>query len=759
MKKLLLSIAAFSFGISVIAQTDIADARTFGIGQTVTVTGIATNGSELGSIRYMQDNSAGIAGYGGPITGANRGDSITITGPLIEFAGLLEISTVATMVNHGQAIVQPTPLQIPILAADETLESQLVQMDNVTFVQTGSFAGGNSTVQITDGTNTFDVRVNGSTDIAGTAIPTGAVTLVGALGQYNASYQLVPRDLQDIIPYVAPSEEINVLVNGATVLNGGTYFVGNSTSTPIVIENTGSNGLSVTGATFTGADAAAFSSDIVAGVVGASSTGAYTLTFVPTTNGSKFATLEIGSNDSDENPYVIYLEGVGVDGFATEPTANPTGLTFPLLEAYTLGGQYNPGVGATDYLVLWKSGSPITGVPVDGNTYLRGDIVGDARVAYMGAGTSFTPRGVVANQDYYFAVYAFNGSGGFENYLTTAPLTGNVTSTGEQIGSYYDGIDKTAGTFNDDLNALINPHTFITYFLYKQTMMSEFEIKDTTNGQSYVECALSGERMIFNDPFDWVATGYSREHTLPHSWMATFPADSPEQPEYTDQHNLYPANLAQANSPRSNLPLGDVVPGTEVFTYLGGSVGDDASGQTVYEPRDEHKGNAARAIMYTIVAYDFPLNGNAASDNQSQEVLKAWHFADLPDNYEIARHEYIYDLQGNRNPFIDSTDYACYVDFFANTHDADGCLANITEQLEANFVVYPVPSSDLVHVQINGVEINGYEITDLQGRIVLSEEGVNLPKISINGKTLGAGTYFVIIQTPFGEAKRKMIIE
>lgn len=758
-KTLLLALCASTLGLSANAQTDIADARTYGIGQTVTISGVVTNGAELGTIRYMQDGTAGLAAYGSALNGVNRGDSITVSGPLIEFAGLLEISPAANVTNHGPAVVMPAPLQIPITSASEALESQLMQIDNVTFVQTGNFGGGSSTVQVTDGTNTFDIRVNGSTNIAGTAIPTGPVSIVGPLGQYNANYQLVPRDLNDIIPYVAPSEEINVLVDGTTYLTGDTYFIGNSASVSVTIENSGSNALSITGASFSGPDAADFSTTIVAGTVTGSSNQAYTVSFTPSGTGSKFATLSIGNNDSDENPYIINFEGVGTDNLATEPTANPAGLTFPVVEAYTVGGQYAAGSGATNYLVLWKEGSPITGVPVDGTTYLRGDVVGDARVAYMGPGTSFTPRGVIANQDYYFAVYAFNGSGGFENYLTTSPLTGDVTSLGENIGTYYNGIDKNASTFNTDLYNLINPHNEITYFLYKQTMMNEFEIRDTTNGDSYVTCALTGERMVFSGIFDWTATGYSREHTFPHSWMPSFPADNPEEPEYNDQHNLYPANLNEANTPRSNLALDDI-DGNVLFNYLGGSVGYKGA-QLVYEPNEIHKGNAARAIMYMVVAYNFDLAGNINSDKQAQETLKNWHFADAPDNYEIARHEYIFELQGNRNPFIDSADFACYIDFDANAHNAVGCdtTNSLQEKLEANVVVFPVPSDDIVYVQVNGTDINAYEVIDLNGRVVLSEENVTIPLLQLTKDQIGAGAYMIRIETPYGSAQRKLIIQ
>ena len=57
-------------------------------------------------------------------------------------------------------------------------------------------------------------------------------------------------------------------------------------------------------------------------------------------------------------------------------------------------------------------------------------------------------------------------------------------------------------------------------------------------------------------------------------------------------------------------------------------------------------------------------------------------FLQLPDNYEIARHEYVFDLQGNRNPFIDSVDYACFIDFDNNDHIPAGCVLSIEEKLE-----------------------------------------------------------------------------
>lgn len=765
MKKLIIITAtlfsAYSFG-----QTNIADARGYTAGQTVTVSGVATNGSELGSIRYMQDGSAGIAAYGSTLSSVQRYDSITVTGQISEFSGLLEISPITSFVNHGQAINPLSPVSIAITTASESLESELIQVDNVTFVQTGTFSG-NTTYQVTDGTNQFDVRVNTSTNIDGTAIPTGPVSIVGPEGQFNTNYQIVPRDLNDIFTYVAPTTEINVLLNGSTVLTGSNYFIGNNSSVSVTIENYGVGNLNILGSAFTGTDAADFSSNITTATIGASSSQNFTINFSPLGTGTRTATISIANDDSDENPYVINFEGVGTDNLATEPTSNATNLTFNNVEAYTLSGAYTPGVGATKYLVLWKNGSAITGVPVDGTTYLRGDIVGDARVAYVGNATGFTPRGIIANQDYYFTVYAFNGQGGFENYLTTSPATGNVSSTGEAIGSYYSSINTTSSSFVGDLTALVNPHTFISYFNYKQTMMNEFEVKDTTNGDSYATCIYSGHREVFSGAFDWTAADFSREHVFCHSWMPTSPANNPEQNEYTDLHNLQPVNFSEVNSARSNYPLGVVV--TVESSFEGSKLGLNANGKRVFEPRDEMKGNVARSMMYEAISY----NGTGGATwafpdqisfsipyGQDADVIKQWHFNDLPDNYEIARNEYVYSVQGNRNPFTDSVDFACYIDFSNMNYISTGCGGlGIEELLNENLNVYPVPAREAVYVQVNGTTITGYSLVDVQGRVVDAKDNIDVVGVKINSGNVEAGSYILVVTTPYGQVSKTVVIQ
>lgn len=740
------------------AQDDILDARNnYAIGQTVTVKGVATNGSELGSIRYLQDATGAIAAYGSSLSAVGRGDSISVTGVLMDFNGLLEISPVNAHQIYANVGI-PAPMLPPITLINESIEARLVKIENVTFVETGSFAA-NTNYTLTDGTNTLQVRITTGTNLVGTAIPTGAVSVTGLVGQFQTNYQILPRDLNDIVAYVAPQQEINIKIGGNTILTNGTYVIGNATSTTVTIENYGVGTLSVTGAMFSGTDAADFGSTLTTLNIAGGMSGTFDILYTPNGNGSRSADIAISSDDADENPYTIHLDAVGVDGLADEPAAAASNMTFSNVKAFTYTMNFDGVPSADKYLVLWKNGSAPTDVPVDGTNYKRGDYIGTSKVMSSATATALIPRGIIANQTYYFAVYPYNGAAGYENYYTTTPLTGTVTTTGSNIGSYYSGITSAENTLISELSAKINPHTVLTYTAYKSTVMTNFEVKDTTGGQSYVTCAYSGENKVFNDPFDWTAVGYSREHSYCHSWMPTF--DASLLPEYSDQHNLYPTNLQQANTPRSNLPMGEIV-GATVFSYLEGAVGEDADGQLLYEPRDKQKGNVARAMFYMCVAY----NGVSGNDwslptQQDQMVLKNWHFQDPPDNYEIARHELMFGNQGNRNPFIDSVDMVCFIDFSNMTYNPNACNLSVKENTisEANLIVFPNPAKDQLFIQVNGFDIEALEIVDMQGRVLLSKNALNSKYEKIAIHAFEAGTYMVRAKTSKGTVSTQFVVE
>ncbi|MFZ4632633.1 MAG: phospholipase D-like domain-containing protein [Saprospiraceae bacterium] len=197
---LLLSSSAFSQTIS------IAEARSKQPGSIITVAGIVTNGSELGTIRYMQDATAGIAAF--PGTGSvagfaaavKEGDSLLVTGTLVDFNGLLELSPIASF----QVLASGKPLPAPKVLSGlneitEALESQLVSVPCVGFPTAGATFSASGTYDIADSdANTSRIFLRNSHPLIGTAVPTSPVLLTAISGEYIEK-QLLPRYAADLV--------------------------------------------------------------------------------------------------------------------------------------------------------------------------------------------------------------------------------------------------------------------------------------------------------------------------------------------------------------------------------------------------------------------------------------------------------------------------------------------------------------------------------------------------------------------------------
>ncbi|MCD6596541.1 MAG: hypothetical protein J7L04_02565, partial [Bacteroidales bacterium] len=182
----------------------IKEARTMGSGEDITVTGIVTSGPELGSIRFFQDTTAGLAAYSYSMGSVKRGDSILISGTLKNYANLLELDPVLsfTVLNQNNAL--PDPVEINPDEISEKYEGMLIKIKQAHFETSSERFEGNKNYSLSSNGQTFEVRVNSSTNIPGETIPTGPVSISGILGQYSwndpdAGYQLLPRNTDDII--------------------------------------------------------------------------------------------------------------------------------------------------------------------------------------------------------------------------------------------------------------------------------------------------------------------------------------------------------------------------------------------------------------------------------------------------------------------------------------------------------------------------------------------------------------------------------
>lgn len=659
----------------------------------------------------------------------------------------------------------------PAMKFDNTGDYLLINFNsnagNLTYYLTGnSFAGGTFTVEESNLGSVWTTLHShtsppSATYAMFTDVPLATTRFIRFIYTNKVTGNIGVDDVNITVGAATPTQEINVKQGATTIVSGGTYFTNSSvasmTPSTFTIENLGTlNTLNIASATISGTNAADFSVASFPSSVLATATGNLVLNFTPATSGTRTAVLTIASNDADEASYIVNLYGVG-GTLATEPSSQASNLAFSNVKTYRLNASFT-GIPAVDgYLVLRKKGSPITGVPIDGTVYQRGDIVGDAQVVFSRNSTSFTPNNIIAGTTYYFAVYTYNGPNNFRNYNTTAPLLGNSTTPATMLpASYYSTLNTGNSSFATNLHALVNPHQVQYYSYYANTMIYSFEARDTTLDRRVVTCVYSGENKIYTEPFDWSSNGYSREHTYCHSWMPTNPATL--LPEYSDYHHLFPTNLNEVNIVRSNNALGIVVNVTS--TYLGSKFGTDANGQTVFEPRDEHKGDAARAMMYEAICYT-TISGNswALPSYQNQYLLKQWHFQDPPDNWEIARNDFIDSLQNNRNPFVDSIDYACFVNFSNMTYEPLACEASINELLNNGFITYPNPSKDEINLHVDATTISSYQIIDFQGRVVLSANVNNLALVKANISKLNAGTYLVKVVTPFGTAQRSIVIE
>jgi len=178
---------------------------------------------------------------------------------------------------------------------------------------------------------------------------------------------------------------------------------------------------------------------------------------------------------------------------------------------------------------------------------------------------------------------------------------------------------------------LVDNHTALSYEGARDEIFTDI---DNIDGQ--VQCVYTGV---------WITTDIVPSNDImnvEHTWCQSWGADT--LPAKSDLNHLFPA-ITGVNSTRSNYPFGEVI---EVSWSSGGSKrGLDGWGTVVFEPRDEHKGDCARALFYFSVRYNMEI------EDRMEQVIRGWNWADLPDAKEETRCDRIEQLQDTRNPFVD----------------------------------------------------------------------------------------------------------
>ena len=269
---------------------------------------------------------------------------------------------------------------------------------------------------------------------------------------------------------------------------------------------------------------------------------------------------------------------------------------------------------------------------------------------------------------------------------------------------------------------LINNYKTSNVLSYNGARDAMYGYIDNENGS--VQCIYT-EFTVDNVPSDnprayLYENGIDCEHLFPQSmYEGTSPMKS-------DIHHLRPCK-SNVNSSRGNKPYNESNDNqTQTWYWLEyqqsnppnqnrDKYSESASG--VFEPREEVKGDIARAIFYFYTMYS-----NVADDNffeEQKDILYDWHQDDPINQLEVNRTWDIADYQDYPNPFIvdETLIQRCYYEQDIDFVIGDVNLDNIINVLDIIVIMnYILNLSDLNDQQIELADMNqdqGINILDI----------------------------------------------
>ncbi len=230
-------------------------------------------------------------------------------------------------------------------------------------------------------------------------------------------------------------------------------------------------------------------------------------------------------------------------------------------------------------------------------------------------------------------------------------------------GTYYKNADgKTGAALKSALSQCIYNRTERSYGdlwtdFEKTDKRSDGKVWDMYSGTNNFEFGVNQDRGSGGGS---EGQYYNREHSFPKAWFG-----GKVPPMYTDLHHMYPTDKL-INNKRSDNPFSEVDKVTWQsnggFSKLGSSKTPGYSG-VVFEPNDQYKGDFARTYFYMVTCYDEKLPdwySEMLDGTQypglakwALDMLMRWAKNDPVSQKEIDRNNAVYDIQNNRNPFID----------------------------------------------------------------------------------------------------------
>ncbi|MBK8566047.1 MAG: endonuclease [Saprospiraceae bacterium] len=321
----------------------------------------------------------------------------------------------------------------------------------------------------------------------------------------------------------------------------------------------------------------------------------------------------------------------------------------------------------------------------------------------------------------------------------------------------------------DQLVQAYKPASVLTYGQARDTLYGLIY-----NQNDSVQCVYSGHRLYLppgEDPTSWLFMsgtndGINCEHTWPQSKGAA--TGNPE----SDMHHLFPTRSA-VNAARDNFPFNEIpdVQTTQwyyldqVQTYMPVQEIELYSERVngTFEPREDHKGNVARAMFYFYTMYQ--QEADAADPNYFQlqrQVLCEWHYLDPADSLETRRSWQIANYQdGKPNPYVvdctllsrsfcSDTPGECPTPI-SSTQDG-----NVQHEKSESLLIAPNPITSNA-VAIHATEPGRLTVLDSLGRKLMEVQWSPGQPLEIG--SLPLGHYFIALDKKSGMATGQFIKE
>ena len=319
---------------------------------------------------------------------------------------------------------------------------------------------------------------------------------------------------------------------------------------------------------------------------------------------------------------------------------------------------------------------------------------------------------------------------------------------------YYDATNGLSGTaLQAALHNIIDNHYVQSYNSLHEHFESTDRKSNGTVWDMYSDVPGGNPPYGFNftsgdqcGSYNGEGDCYNREHSFPKSWFDDM------SPMYSDLFHLYPTD-GYVNGRRSNYPYGTV--GSASWTSENGcklgSCNFPGYSGTVFEPIDAYKGDFARTYFYMATRYYNEDSGWPGSDmvNGSQPrpwalaMLKEWHLSDPVSQKEIDRNNAVYEIQNNRNPFIDHPEFVAQI--WGGTTGIDEPTRN------TDVTVYPVPVTDYCVINYHNYYHEAdftFSLHDLTGRQFIADYTASKGELRLNTAELPGGFYVVEISEP-----------